>query len=416
MSTMKGTVLVVGFNIRPVACLCKRLGFRVIAVDYWGDVDIKGCTDSLFAVLQQKRGEQLGSNFDKPCSELLVELAENPASQLKNIDFILIGSGLDDRPDLWARLQRIAPILGNSPEKLRVIRNPEKLFAIAKKEGISFPKTEKAHSSTEAVKIAENIGFPVVLKPVMGSGGFRIRFGRNPKEVKMNFDEVAGKWGEVWVQEYIKGINASSSILCNGNNCKVITVNEQLIGIKRLGVSAPFSYCGNIVPLKADNEIISRIKHVSIALAERLKLIGSNGFDFVIGPNNEPYLMEINPRFQATLECIKYVTGLNLVKEHIKACYGKLPKKIPQPKGYAVKMIVFAKKKSVIPDLRGTKHIFDIPYPGIVVDKGSPICTVQLFSQNREKAIQMAFETVSRIYKLLDKSSSDVKENSKYNF
>lgn len=140
MSSKKNTVMVVGFNIRPVACLCKQLCFHVIAVDYWGDLDIRHCADILYSVLWQKRGEQVASKMNKPCSESLVELAEKAAENIDKIDFILVGSGLDDRPDLWARLQRIAPVLGNPPERLKEIRNLEKLFDIAEKEGIKIPE------------------------------------------------------------------------------------------------------------------------------------------------------------------------------------------------------------------------------------------------------------------------------------
>ena len=394
----KPTVMVIGFNIRPVACLSKQLGFRVIAVDFWGDLDINNCADALFTILQQKSGEQIKPDFDKPCSELLVDLAEKTAEQFREIDYILIGSGLDDRPDLWVRLRRIAPILGNSPEKLKTIRDLTKVFNIAQEVGISFPRTEKARSPSEAVEIAKNIGFPVVLKPISGSGGFRIRFGGNQEEVMENFKKVAGEIGEAWVQEYIKGIDISSSVLGNGRDCVVISVNEQLIGMTQLGASTPFQYCGNIVPLKAEIAVINHVKEVSSALGKRLGLTGSNGIDFVMSLNNKLYIMEVNPRFQATLECIKYVTGLNLVREHIKACKGELLSEIPHPKGYAVKMIVFAKEKGRVPDLSGLKYVFDISHPGVIVHKGSPVCTVQLFSESREKAVSTALKTVSEIH------------------
>jgi len=399
MRAETNTVMVVGYNARPIACLCKQLGFQVIAVDYWGDLDIKHCTDFLYTVLKQKSGEQLDSEVDKPCSELLVNLAEEAATKFDGkIDFILVGSGLDDRPDLWEKLQQIAPILGNSPERLKNIRRLDVIFDIAEEEGVKFPITERACSVGEAIEMAKNIGFPVVLKPISGSGGFRIRLARNPAEVEKYFEGVAAERGEAWVQEYISGVNASSSVLGNGESCIVVTVNEQLIGVKELGCLTPFGYCGNIVPLKANSNTINRIKQISSILGARLKLIGSNGFDYVIGQGSEPYLMEVNPRFQATMECIKYVTGLNLVEEHIKACHGELPMEIPKPTGYAVKMIVFAKEKSIIPDLSEIAHIVDIPHPGIVVNEGNPICTVQLFSQSRDEAVKKAFEVVSKIY------------------
>ena len=119
--SQKRTVMVIGYNVRPIACLTKQLGFKVIAVDYWGDLAIADCTDGLLTVLEQKPGELLKSDFDEPISELLVNLAEKAVDKFGRVDFILVGSGLDDRPDLWGRLGRLAPIFGNNPDRFKII-------------------------------------------------------------------------------------------------------------------------------------------------------------------------------------------------------------------------------------------------------------------------------------------------------
>jgi predicted ATP-grasp superfamily ATP-dependent carboligase len=182
----------------------------------------------------------------------------------------------------------------------------------------------------------------------------------------------------------------------------VVSVNEQLIGKKEFGASTPFGYCGNIVPLKINPKVIERVRKVSNVLGKEFGLMGSNGFDFVINQKNEVYLMEVNPRFQATLECIQFVTGLNLIGEHIKACRGELPRKVPIPNGYAVKVIVFAKENSLYPDLSGIKNTFDISRVGVTVDKGNPICTVQVVAEERGKAIRKAWGKVSEIYERIE--------------
>lgn len=395
------TVMVIGFNARPIVRLAKQLGFKVIAIDYWGDMDIVPYADALLTVLRPTPHARREHPSRKPLSELLYDMAEKTLHQHNEVDFILLGSGLDDRPDLWSRLNRLAPILGCSPETLKTVRSPEKLFSIAEKIGVSCPKTERAKEAEECVEVAEKIGFPVLLKPLSSSGGFRLRLARNPAEAKKYFKTVSGRYGEVFVQEHIEGTDASSSILGNGKDCIVVSVNEQLLGIKRLGANTPFGYCGNIVPLKANEKTVNRIKDISCALGKKLNLIGSNGFDFVVRENGEPYLMEVNPRFQATLECIQHVTGLNLVSEHIRACHGELPEKIPKPKGCAVKMIVFAKHLSKIPDLSKLKNVFDITNPSTIVNRGEPICTVQIHEITREKAIRKAWKSVQTIYQLI---------------
>jgi len=397
--------MVIGFNARPIVRLAKQLGFKVIAIDYWGDMDIVPYADVLLTVLRPTPYVRREHPSHRPLSELLYELGEKAFYQNDGIDFILLGSGLDDRPDLWSRLNRLAPILGCSPETLETVRDPERLFSMAEKIEVSCPKTERVKEAEECVEVAKKVGFPVVLKPLSGSGGFRLRLARNPSEAKKYFKTVSGRHGEVFVQGHIEGVDASSSVLGNGEDCVVVSVNEQLIGIKRLGANTPFGYCGNIVPLKANEKMVNRIKDVSCALGRKLGLVGSNGFDFVLGKDEALYLMEVNPRFQATLECIQYITGLNLVSEHIRACHGELPEEIPKPKGCAVKMIVYAKHLSKIPDLSRLNNVFDITPSSTIVDKGEPICTVQVYENTREKAIREAWNRVQTVYRLISKES-----------
>lgn len=70
------------------------------------------------------------------------------------------------------------------------------------------------------------MGFPVVLKPINGSGGFRIRLARSQKEEKRNFEEVGSETREAWIQKYIRGVDASSSVLGNGRTCARISVEK----------------------------------------------------------------------------------------------------------------------------------------------------------------------------------------------
>jgi predicted ATP-grasp superfamily ATP-dependent carboligase len=93
------------------------------------------------------------------------------------------------------------------------------------------------------------------------------------------------------------------------------------------------------------------------------------------------------------------VTSLNLVAEHLKSWCGEVLTQVPHPQGYAVKMIAFAKEKSVVPTLDDIDFIFDVSHPGVIVEKGDPICTVQVTAPHRQAAINTAFQTVSKIYR-----------------
>lgn len=399
------TAIVVGFNARPIAASAKRAGLRVLAVDYWGDVDLTDSADDTETVLRQVPGVRPREELRQPASDLLAECAEKIESRHQGeADFILMGSGLDDRPDLWLELENIVPILGNPVETLVKARDRLKLYETASRLGIPSPKTMKASSLTDSLDQAEKIGYPVVVKPPGGGGGSGIRFARTESELRrLYLNDMKPHFGDtVFLQEFIEGDHTSASIMGDGNTCIVLTTNEQLIGWKELGAKAPFVWCGNIVPLdmSANNRKVKAVTAAAKSLGEKLKLVGSNGFDFVVRKRDEtPVIIECNPRFQGTLECIEMATGITLVYEHVKACRGELARKFPAPSKYVTKMIPFAKEKCMIGNLRSILGVGDVSPEGVVCEQGDPICTVHRVGETKEKSVNTAKESVAEVYR-----------------
>jgi hypothetical protein len=236
----------------------------------------------------------------------------------------------------------------------------------------------------------------VVLKPAFGGGGIGIRLVESPEGLKRSFKRVllTGDGESLYVQEYILGIDVSASILSNGDEARCLTVNEQIIGERRLGVPRRFGYCGNVIPLDKPG-FESRIAEDSEALCEKIRLVGSNGVDFVF--SDRLYLMEINPRFQNTIDCIERLLGINLVKEHIRACEGELGE-YKRARRYAAKLILYAKWDTKAPDLTKFQGVVDIPPEGSIVRRGHPICSVLKFHPSRRKVIVDSFNAANEIY------------------
>ncbi len=385
----QSTVLVLGFNARPIVSSAKRLGLKVLVVDYWGDVDIYKYADEVLVVNEWGKG----LDTTKSHTSLFLKLAQNLAEK-HEIDFILVGSGFDDQFQFWEELNKVAPVIGNTSENIKKSRDKIRIYREAEKLGIHSPNSIIVKSVEDAVEAAELIGLPVVVRPTKGGGGQGIHLAKNIKEVEGIFHLLSSQ-GNVMIQEYIKGIDASCSLISDGTSALVVSINEQLIGLSELGAK-DFTYCGNIVPLKATEQLYKKIKDASENLIESLNLKGSNGIDYVIR-RGEPYLLEINPRFQGTLECVEMVTGLNIVEAHIEACQGILPKSIPQNKGYAVKNILFAKHDFIMPELT-MSGIFDITKPGSVIRRGKPVCTIQIYASTRSGALFKAKRVAERIY------------------
>ncbi|MFX1363020.1 MAG: ATP-grasp domain-containing protein, partial [Promethearchaeota archaeon] len=286
-------ILVVGSNSRPIAVSAKRMGLMVYVVDYWGDQDLRNVADDFEAIATYGLGEH-PTESEAPLSRKLVELAFRLSKKHKDIDYILVDSGLDDYPDLWKSLGEIAPILGNEPRAVQKVRDRIGFLRHARRIGIGSPPTERISDIEDAVSVANKFQYPVILRPYATSGGFRLKLAKDDNELKNAWEGISIDQREsAYIQKYVDGkLDVSVSLLGDGEKCVSVTANEQLIGLKELGVRARFSYCGNIVPLEAEKDIITSILRASLRLGEDFRLVGSNGFDFVISPEGTPIIME----------------------------------------------------------------------------------------------------------------------------
>ncbi len=388
------SVLIAGVNTRPIVKSAKALGLRTIVVDCFDDVDLNAHADVLFSMRSIDCGVSLKGVKYPDLFELSLRALET-----YDVDAILLTSGMEHDIQSVKKLAEKAEIIGNKISRLKLCEDKKKLFQIADKLGINYPQTKRVGRLSDALKAATSIGYPVVLKPAFGGGGIGVRLARSPGELENLFKIVLGMGDRktLYVQEYITGINASASILSDGNEARCLTVNEQVIGDKRLGVPRPFGYCGNITPLDVGPEAMVKIAEYSEAICQEIGLVGSNGADFVLS-GNLPYLMEINTRFQSTIDSVEGLLGVNLVREHIRACEGKLGSYC-QPRGYSAKLILYAKRGIKAPDLRKFTDIVDITPKGRVVSKGHPICSILKFGKNRGKTVADAYSLADEVSK-----------------
>ncbi|MCC7558074.1 MAG: carboxylate--amine ligase, partial [Methanobacteriaceae archaeon] len=121
----------------------------------------------------------------------------------------------------------------------------------------------------------------------------------------------------------------------------------------------------------------------------------------MIYDHGELKIIEVNPRFQGTFECAESSLGINMVDAHLQACEGNLIN-LPKPQKFAVKMIVFARNRSIVRDIN-FKGVYDLPHPQVIIEKNEPVATVLQSSPILEDAIYSAKKTVERVYSGLEK-------------
>jgi predicted ATP-grasp superfamily ATP-dependent carboligase len=377
-------ILVIGVDLTALAYAVSRAGYKVFAADYFGDLDLRKVCKGYSSILQQRAGKSTGrieSNFDP---RAFLRMGKSLIEK-EQIDVILLSSGLEDSFNVLHELNELVEILGN------------------KRLGIPHPTSIVVNSLEDAKTSAKDLGFPVVLKPLEGFAGFAIRKAERNSQLEKMFqiiEQLSTKG--VLIQEYIEGTDASISFIASSTGVRILTLNEQLIGLRELYQHEQFGYCGNIVPLEVEEPTRKVCEHIVEKISTRFDLRGSNGIDVVISKSGTPKVIEVNPRFQGTQECVERVLGVNLVKMHIDACvHGSLPIYSEIFSKSATRLILNAPRRVATPDLTFFEGVRDIPLPKTIIEEGEPLCSVIADGEEREISLKNAKEKADTIYRML---------------
>jgi predicted ATP-grasp superfamily ATP-dependent carboligase len=195
---------------------------------------------------------------------------------------------------------------------------------------------------------------------------------------------------EFIAQEFVEGIPCSASVISTGDEAVVVAVNELLIGIPWL-TRLPFAYCGNVTPF--ETKFREEMEAYSKQIAIEFKLQGSNGIDFM-HTDKGVYVLEVNPRFQGSIDTVELSTGLNVFDAHIKSFSGELPE-LREPQCFAAKNIIYADKKlkinrnisDMLVKYMSKGKAADIPRHGQEISPDEPVTTV-LATARTHKMVQ----------------------------
>jgi len=394
-------IMVVGLDALGLAASAARAGYSVCAVDYFGDVDLKNLCLHSQSIIQQRVEESSGTVEARYSPQGLLEIARRLVSLCKP-QFMLLASGLDDSGNILEELNELAPILGNSLGAIKRVRDKRFFFDELGRLSLPHPKTIFAADREEAKAAAAQIGFPLVMKPWSTSGGTRIELVKNMKDLAESFARVRGACSRVLVQRYVPGVPASVSVISASGRAKSLAASKQILGDHRLFQQHAFGWCGNVVPISTRRDIVRECMWIAEEVCVHFGLVGSNGVDFVISPEGHPYVIEVNPRFQGTLECVDKAFGLNVVKMHVNACLrGKLPTKTAHQRAFCTRLIVFAPERCQIPDFRHASWLRNVPLPGSLVEKGEPVCSVLALGRTENQSLGLARNRASKVLRVL---------------
>ena len=388
-------VLVIGVNTRHIACSASRAGYTVYTLGRFNDVDLKACSDR--SVIHD-----MPDVHDLDLPELIPLFRT-----LLPVDFIVLGPGFEHLGNWVEGITGNVPVLNNPPHIFTNISDKAWLAKKLKILKLPHPFTV----SFDSLKTPEDWtgGYPAIIKPRFGAGGMENRLVIDLKDLEMTMNVLDS--GQYLLQEYIKGTVTSVSIISTGKQAVAIAVNEQLAGIDTL-TGMPFAYCGNITPYMS--EYNDWMRETSMNLAKELALVGSNGVDFII-TDKGPVVLEVNPRFQGSIDTVERSTGLNIFRLHHESFQGKLPV-CGDSQCFSIKTIFFAPRRLVV-----EKRVYDylvqcynegtaadVPSKGTVCEKDEPVVSFLSEGNSRMEVVSQAEQLVNGLTDIIEDSHSEV--------
>ena len=387
---MTTRVLVAGVSTRAAAESAAKAGFDVIAIDAFGDLDQHPAVRSLSLPLHD------GAPFTAhAAAEAVRDVTADAAVYLSPFEnHVRAVDALSAASSTALRASRA--LWGNPPDVLRRVRDPFLLAGVLRRRGFSTPIT-RVDVPPELADAKEWL-----VKPFRSGGGNGVRSWSPDAPVSHGY----------YAQERIAGVPASIVFVAARGQAVPVAISRQLIGDEAFGVSG-YRYCGNVLAPTDDEVFSERVVELLIALScevtEQFGLIGLNGIDCVV-KDEVPYVIEVNPRWCASMELVERQYGVSMFGAHAAACVdGVLPSfelaRVHQTGSVIGKAIVFAREDVVAVDTRtwlGDETVRDIPKPGEPLARGQPICTVFAEGENSGACVEALKRRAHDVYVALE--------------
>ena len=383
-------LLLIGIDTRSMLNSALKLNYDIYSASYFSTSDTPTIKNQKI-ILKESDGESCGMFEDKFDSASMIEISKD---YLDEADYIIPVSGIS--PEDFSKKDQ-KKILGN--HDVGNVEDKLKFYKKIKDEFLT-PMTFHVKDIDEVLEINKNHqDIQFILKPLQGSGGYDVNILNNDMNIDLNDTKFI-------MQEYIKGINLSSSVLSTKKEAKSI-ITSRLLTMNDLGHENDFRYVGNILPL-TDESIMTKVNDIdkinyelintSEKLIRKFNLIGSNGVDYILS-EDKLYVIEVNPRIQGTFECVEKTLGINMLEAHIKACHGKIIE-IPEAECYTYKKIIYSPARMKYSPMK-LDNIYDLPHTGSITEKDEPLLTIIDKSDDFEKL----YEKVELTSKIVNRDS-----------
>jgi predicted ATP-grasp superfamily ATP-dependent carboligase len=364
--------LIVGVSTRGLAESAARAGYEVVAIDGFGDLDLRVHARTVTVA-------RVDGRFSIPTA--LAAAREVPR------DVSCYVASFENHPKAVEALASAYPLWGNAPAVLARVRDPVQLARALAAHGLPTP----------AVRLAAPPGRPGrrwLMKPRASGGGSGIvswRGGRVP--------------ARRYLQERVVGTSGSVVFAADGRRTIVLGISRALAGHPAFGATG-FTYCGSIL-LDPEAPLFEYACRLAALVTAEFGLVGVNGVDFVAA-HGIPFAIEVNPRYTASMELVERAYGISIFETHARACAGSLPEfSISRHKVETWgKAVVYARRSVTPSDTErwlADPDLRDVPIPGESIARGHPICTIFARERDPERCLVALARRAAGLYRSLER-------------
>jgi len=318
--------------------------------------------------------ETVSTDFDIADKLYFEPLTPEDVENIVNIekpDGAVVQFGGQTAIKLTEALMRMGvPILGTSAENVDAAEDRELFDAILEKCQIPRPKGQTVYTAGEAIRAANELGYPVLVRPsyVLGGQGMQIAINDEDVEQYIGIINRIAQEHPILVDKYLVGKEIEVDAVCDGEDIVIPGIMEH---IERAGIHSGDSI--SVYPAQTISQTAKKtIEEYTKRLAKALHVVGMINIQFIVC-DEDVYVIEVNPRSSRTVPYISKVTGIPIVPLAAKAIMGYKLKDLgytpglqPEAKYFAVKMPVFSFEKirgadiSLGPEMKSTGECLGI--------------------------------------------------------
>ena len=237
------------------------------------------------------------------------------------------------------------PILGTSPDAIDLAEDRRRFQRLLHELDLRQPANGIASSAEEAVEVARELTYPLLLRPSYVLGGRAMQIVHDEGALRRYVTEAVQVSGDspVLIDSYLQdAVEVDVDTLADANG--VVFVAGIMEHIEEAGIHSGDSAC-SLPPYSLNAEVVAEIERQAGVLARALSVVGLMNVQFAV-KDSEVYILEVNPRASRTVPFVAKATGIPIAKIGSRLMAGELladllPKQVDKRPHVAVKEAVF---------------------------------------------------------------------------